>query len=176
MSNKLRVVVSLHHRDELSLGSHRTRLCHEAFHWGIIIMPKRSKGPDCHAYDVSDGPVLDPNKRQDLNPEHAWESRVKLGVDPLRSGRLISRIIIGKVPKHVDLANIGRLLATIPLPAKDAVPAESCVTWTLAAIAILQAEGIVHPFDVGRFRDWALSYADRSMKNMGPHNIVEYVS
>ncbi|KND86749.1 hypothetical protein TOPH_08602 [Tolypocladium ophioglossoides CBS 100239] len=118
MGNKRRVVVTVHHRDELSLGNNRDRLGYEAFHWGIL----------CNAYDVSDGATIDPDTWQDLNPSREWYFRPKHGVDPVRSGRLLGRIIIGKVPKNITDADIKALLADVPLPAQNATPQQSCVT------------------------------------------------
>jgi hypothetical protein len=55
--NKRRVVVALYHRDRLSLGDNRKRLGYEAYHWGILIMPKKPRTGgrlDCNAYDATD--------------------------------------------------------------------------------------------------------------------------
>jgi hypothetical protein len=69
MSNKRRVMLTIHHRDELSLGPNRTRLGYAAYHWGILIQPKKPKGSDSNAYDVSNGAKVDPLTRQDLKSQ-----------------------------------------------------------------------------------------------------------
>lgn len=69
MSNKCRAFVSLFYRDELSVGENRQQLGYAAYHWGILISPKKSKGPDCYSYDVTNWARLDPITMIDHNPE-----------------------------------------------------------------------------------------------------------
>lgn len=165
-------MVTIHHRDEMSLGENRSRLGYEAFHWGILIAPKGSKGPDCTAYDVSDGAIPDPNTRQDLNPERNWFFRPKERVDPIRSGRLIGRVLIGKVPNHISDAQIQTILVAVPLPIKNTT--ESCVTWTSAAIRSLQNNGIAKQFDIDRFMGRALTLADEWLAKPKSDNLYDY--
>ena len=72
MTDKRQVFVTLHYRDELSLGENRQRLGFAACQWGILISPKVSKGRDCFTYDVSNAARVDPNTRTDLNPQRNW--------------------------------------------------------------------------------------------------------
>ncbi|KAM5349316.1 hypothetical protein ACJ41O_005823 [Fusarium nematophilum] len=174
MSNKRRLVVTLHHRDEFSLGDHRQNLCYEAYHWGIMIMPKTSKGSDCNAYDASDASDIDPETRQLRNTNLEWWFRAKRGVNPERSGRLLGRIVIGKIPNNISDHAVEDLLRGIPLPVKNAHPPQSCVTWTLNAIVALQDAGLAWSFDLDKFRDWALAYADQCLKKPKPGDLREY--
>ncbi|KAK2773857.1 hypothetical protein FQN52_004457 [Onygenales sp. PD_12] len=48
-----------------------------AYHWGVLLAPKKSNGCDNTAYDVSDGVRLDSETGQDLNPERDWFFRIK---------------------------------------------------------------------------------------------------
>jgi len=48
----------------------------------------------------------------------------------------------------------------VPLPVKDMDPQQSCVTWVTNAIQRLQGHGWVRGFDLGPFKDFALSSAD----------------
>ena len=184
MRNKRRVVVALYHRDRLSLGDNRPRLGYEAYHWGILIMPKPPKPPTptptpttisfCNAYDATDCTVIDPKTRQDLNPNHDWIFRAQHHIDPAATGRLIGRIIVGKLPKHVSDSDIDKLLAEVPLPVKDALPPQSCVAWALGVLSALLAAGLVWSLGVAEFKDWALAYGDRCMADMSPDNVCEY--
>jgi len=174
MSNKRRLYVSIHHRDESSLGDNRVRLGYNAFHWGILITPKKSNGPDSLAFDVSDGAKPDPVTRQDTNSDYNWIFRSKTQVDPIRSGRLIGRVLIGKVPNNITDLQIQSILATVPLPVKDATPQQSCVTWVISAITSLQNAGIARRFDVSQFMVWALTYADYSLASPNAHNSYDY--
>lgn len=182
MRNKRRVVIALYHRDRLSLGDSRTRLGYEAYHWGILIMPKRhqaklpstNRPQDCNAYDATDMTALDPKTGHDLNPNLDWFFRPQHHIDPAATGRLIGRIIIGKLPKHVADSDIDRLLAEVPLPIKDASPPQSCVTWALDALSALQTAGLAWSFDGDQFKDWALDYGHRCMADMSPDNVCEY--
>ena len=132
MSSKRRVMVTIHHRGRLSLRENRTRLGRSAYHWGILIQPKNPKHHDSNALDVSDGIAVDPVTHRDLNPNLEWNFRAKADV----SGSLLGRVVIGKVPNKVTNAEIEALLREVPLPAKDT--AQNCVTWTMAAIQVLQ--------------------------------------
>ena len=176
--NKRRIVVALYHRDRLSLGDNRKRLGYEAYHWGILVMPKkppRTDGrPGCNAYDATDITVTDPKTRRDLNPDNDWFFRPQHHINPSSTGRLIGRIIVGKLPRNVADSDIDNLLAEVPLPVKDASPTQSCVSWALGALSALQASGLAWSFDVGQFRDWALAYGDRCMANLGADNVCEY--
>ncbi|KAF2789405.1 hypothetical protein K505DRAFT_253434 [Melanomma pulvis-pyrius CBS 109.77] len=172
--NKRRVYVSIHHRDELSLGENRVRLGYEAFHWGILITPKSSRGPDSLAFDIFDVAVLDPISRQDTNPNRNWIFRPKTRVDSMRSGRLLGRVLIGKVPNNTTDVQIQSVLATVPVPVNGATPQQSCVTWTLAAVAALQNAGLARQFDVSQFTALANSYADRWLAAPNAHNRYDY--
>ncbi|CAH0056352.1 unnamed protein product [Clonostachys solani] len=178
MRNKRRVVIALYHRNRLSLGNNRPRLGYEAYHWGILIIPRRSlearRLPLCSAYDATDFSVIDPKTREDLNPNHDWLFRAQHDIDPSATGRLIGRIIVGKLPNHVSKSNLDTLLADVPLPAKDASPPQSCVTWALAALGALQNAGLAWSFDIKPFQDWALAYGDRCMVDLGLSNVCEY--
>lgn len=164
MSNKRQVFVSLHHRDALSVGNNRQRLGHAAFHWGILICPKSSNRADCYAFDVSDGIVLDSVHRVNLNPEGNWLFREKQ-VDPKMSVRRLGRVMIGKVPNEVTYAEIHDLLGAILLPQKGAVPEQNCVTWTKAAICELQKNRLAEQFDLDRFMNESLAFADQRIQN-----------
>lgn len=91
MSNKRQFFLSLHHRGALSLGKSRQQLGYSAYHWGILISPKSSKGPDCYIFDVSNGFMTDKEGRFDLNPEGNWAFRENSEVDPEWSGRVLGR-------------------------------------------------------------------------------------
>lgn len=148
MSNKRRVMVTVHHRSGLSLRDNRVRLGLAAYHWGILIQPKKPKGDDSNAYDVSDGAKPDPTTRHDLNPDREWLFRAEEGVNPLRSGHLLGRVMIGKVPNHVTDADIEDLLRKVPLPLKNTE--QNCVTWVSASIQALQKEKLAEEFDVNQ--------------------------
>ncbi|EKV04775.1 serine threonine protein kinase [Penicillium digitatum] len=166
MSNKRQVFLSLHHRDALSIGGNRQRFGHAAYHWGIVISPKISKGPDCYAFDVSDGIILDPARRVNLNQEGNWFFRGRANINPEKSGHLLGRVMIGKVPNEVTYVELHGLLEAIPLPQKSTLPEQNCVTWTRAAICKLQENGLVEQFDLGRFMDESLAFADQRLQSI----------
>ncbi|KAE8148038.1 hypothetical protein BDV25DRAFT_159097 [Aspergillus avenaceus] len=106
MSNKRRVMVTINHRDRLSLREHRAQLGFAAYHWGILIQPKNTKGSDSSTYDVSDAAMPDPHTRVDHNPNRDWIFRPKHRVNAELSGRLLGRVMVGKVPNNVPDAHI----------------------------------------------------------------------
>lgn len=165
MRNKRRIIVSLSHRGRLSLPPHREKLGLEAYHWGLLISPKHSKGADCDSYDVSDAISVD-------DADNNWRFRKRPMIDPLATGQLLGKIVIGKIAVREE--NICALLREVPLPLKEIDPAQSCVTWTLDAIRALQRADVVSGFDVDRFAAWALEKGDCWMVDPSPGNCVEY--
>lgn len=100
------------------------RKTYGAYHWGVLLAPKKSNGSDNIAYNVSDGIRLDSETGQDLNSERDWFFRIKNKVNPLDSGRLIGRVMIGKVPAQTTddvLENILRLRCRIKNQEKGVV-------------------------------------------------------
>ncbi|OAG35750.1 hypothetical protein AYO21_10067 [Fonsecaea monophora] len=148
MGGKARVRVVIRHRDEFSHGDSRKQLGQAAYHWGILIQPKNPKGFDSNVYDVTDATVPDPITRVDLNPNHDWRIRSKMSVNPMHSGRLLGRVMIGKVPSHITIEGIDDILRQVPLPIKSSTPVQNCVNWVLAAIEVMQKQGLAEAFDV----------------------------
>lgn len=174
--NKRRVAISLYHRGHLSLGDNRTRLGYSAYHWGLVVMSKLPS-VECDTYDAADIPMLDPTTGEDRNPNRDWIfRRPQHDIDPAANGRLIGRIIVGKLPNKVSVSHIDSLLGRVPLPKKDVSPRESCVTWALAALNALQDEELAWKFDIAVFQDWTLAYGDECMKQLGQNNVCEYVT
>ncbi|KAJ5138859.1 uncharacterized protein N7515_003707 [Penicillium bovifimosum] len=134
MRNKRRVFLSIQHRNSLSVGENRQRLGYAAYHWGILICPKRSKASSCYFFDVSDGVLLeDSPNRVNLNPEFNWLFREKQISVPTTSARLlgmvmIGKVMIGKVPNEVTWEQIRGLLAAVQVPKNNAVPEQNCVS------------------------------------------------
>lgn len=182
MRNKRRVTVTIHHRDKLSTRENRTRLGLSAYHWGIRTQPKNPKKiQHSRAYDVSDGarPGPDPQIQQDPNPNHDWHFRVRSdsGDSPSLSsgdqGRLLGRVMIGKVPNDVKDADVEEILKNVPLPAKDTE--QNCVSWTSAAIQALQKEKLAEEFDVDQFMAKVVELADEWLRDPGPDKFYNYV-
>jgi hypothetical protein len=167
MGNKRQVFITLHHRDEVSLGESRQRLGHAAYHWGVLISPKVSKGRDCHVYDITNAARPDPITRVDLNRDRNWLFRAIANIDPLSSDHLLGMVMVGKVPNGTSYIDIEDLLRSIPLPKKDTVPEQNCVTWVKAAIQKLQCAKLAEQFDLNKFMNYALGYADQRMGNSG---------
>ncbi|KAJ5473493.1 hypothetical protein N7475_003059 [Penicillium sp. IBT 31633x] len=165
MTNKRQVFLSLYHRDSLSLSNNRQRLGYAAYHWGIIVAPKNSKGSNCYVFDVSDGIILDSVNRVNLNPDGDWHFRERANVHPERSGHLLGMVMIGKVPNEISYAQIRGILELIPLPRKDALPEQNCVSWTKAAISRLQENSLVEKFELDRFMDESLAFADQRLRS-----------
>ena len=181
MSNKRRVFVSLHHRNALSIRENRKRLHYAAYHWGILISPKNLSHDDDdhhhhhHAFDVSDGIIqyaatatetttTTTMESTDLNIDGNWHFRAEPNVNLADKPHLLARVMIGKLPREVSYADIHTLLEKIPLPQKDALPVQNCVSWTRAAIRTLQENGLAEKFDIDAFMDKALGFADQRLR------------
>lgn len=165
MRNKRQVFVSLQHRSALFIRENRQCICYAAYHWGLLICPNNPKGSDCYAFDASDGILLDEISGVNLNPEGYWNFREKANINPQAINHLLGSVMIGKLPNDVALAEIRGLLESIPLPEQGAQSEQNCVTWTRAAICKLREKGLVEEFDLDRFMDDALAYADQRLHN-----------
>ena len=177
MSNKRRIYITIHHRGALSLGKDRAKLQHSAFHWGILVAPKSFNGTDCTMYDVTNSlqPIQD--HRHDLNVDGNWFFRSRQHVNLFRDNvKVIGRIMIGKVPNNISDDRIeGILKNEVPLPDKEAVPVQNCVSWTWSAVQALQDGGLVaQKFRVEDLAAWALEYADYCIANLNPLNVREF--
>lgn len=166
------IALTLSHRDHLSHGKNREMLGYEAYHWGVMVMPKNSQGNDCETYEATDATEIDPVTWRMVNPTMDWWLRAKATVDPALSDKLIGRIIVGVVPREVSHAALKKLFEGIPLPVKNTHPQQSCVSWAVDAILALQKKGWAWAFDMNQFQDWSLSYADERLKGQGPREAV----
>ncbi|OBT62172.1 hypothetical protein VE03_08337 [Pseudogymnoascus sp. 23342-1-I1] len=160
MSNKRRVFVSIHHRGALSLGENRQRLGYAAYHLGILISPKVYKEQDCYTFDVS-AARPDPETRVDHNPNHEWIFRS----NPTVSGSLLGLVMVGKIPNGVEISEIRTRLQSVPVPQRNAVPEQNCVTWTMSAIQTLQENGFAEHFDINKFMDVGIEFADATLSD-----------
>lgn len=175
--DKRQVFVSLDHRNALSLGENRERLGLAAFHWGIIIAPKNRKGPYCCSFDVSDGVLLHPENGINLNPDGDWNFRAKTNMNPDENSQLILRVMIGEVDNQITNERLYDLLEAIPLPQKDVLPEQNCVTWTNAAIATLQNNGLVEQFDIDAFAVEQYHFAIQRLEDLeNTASILNYMS
>ncbi|OJD10261.1 hypothetical protein ACJ73_09863, partial [Blastomyces percursus] len=171
MSNKKRLFISIHHRDEMSLQE-GIRKTYGAYHWGVLLAPKKSNGRGNMTYYVSDGVRLNGETGQDLNSERDWFFRVNNNVNPLDSGRLVGRVMIGKVPPQTTENDLEIILRGVPLPDKES--GERCRHWVWNAISTLQNESVIPNFDIEEFKVWILYYANQCLANPSPSNVCDY--
>ncbi|PGG99555.1 hypothetical protein AJ79_08492 [Helicocarpus griseus UAMH5409] len=168
--------VTIHYRDEFSLGAHRQLFGHAAYHWGLLFSPKKAKGRTSYTYDVSDAADPHPVTRVDRNPERNWVYRPRDKVDPALSTRLLGRVMIGKIPNNVSYSRIQAILNTVPL-LRNGFQTENCVSWTRDAIGKLQKEGLAERFNIDNFMDDSLQWADERLNNhRGTSNVKNYTS
>ncbi|EQL01878.1 hypothetical protein OCS_02402 [Ophiocordyceps sinensis CO18] len=62
------VTVALYDRGQFSRGNARRVFGHEAYHWGMIIMPRISQGRDCQVFEATDASEIDPVTLRLKNP------------------------------------------------------------------------------------------------------------
>ncbi|KAK4133386.1 hypothetical protein BT67DRAFT_442832 [Trichocladium antarcticum] len=160
------VSVALYHRDRFSKGHLRDVFGYEAYHWSIVLMPEVSQGRDCYVFEATDASAIDPVTIRLTNPTMDWWLRGKNNVDPTQSSKLLGCIVIGQTPSTLPYSELLDFFRRVPLPVRDRDPQQSCVTWAADAIRALQRQGWVREFELGRFQDWALSYADERMRGL----------
>ncbi|KAH7262794.1 hypothetical protein BKA59DRAFT_39470 [Fusarium tricinctum] len=158
------ITLALYDRDNFSRGNARRTFGYEAYHWGIIIMPEGSQERDCIAFEATDASTIDPVTFRMNNPTMDWFMRRKDESDPEFGTKLLGCIIIGQVPDAISNAQLEALFGTVPLPVKNTHPQQSCVTWAIDAIRVLQKQGWASQFELNGFKDWALYYADERIK------------
>ncbi|CAG7968315.1 unnamed protein product [Penicillium salamii] len=154
------VVLTLHHRGELSLGDNRRRLGFSAYHWGILLVPKEGDKRLCYAFDTTNAAIPDTMQRINLNPDFKWVYRVKNNVNPDESESLLIRIEIGEL-RDASPCTIRSLLGTVQLPIAGVWPPQNCVDWIRSAICILRNHGHAFNMDnIDMVMARALAYAD----------------
>ena len=165
--------MSAHHRGELSLGENRRRLGFSAYHWAILLVPKKEEKHRCYAFDITNGVKPDALHRKNLNPDFKWLYRMKSKVNPASSDSLLIRVAIGQV-RDGHPEDIHAMLGAVQLPAQDVRPPEDCVSWIRSALHALRRDGhAVKIDDVDMVMSRALSYADSRMADPAnaPSNI-----
>ncbi|EAS32276.1 uncharacterized protein CIMG_03300 [Coccidioides immitis RS] len=123
-------------------------------------------------YDISDSLQLDSKTGQDLNPERDWYFRLKNNVDPLGSGQLIGWVMIGKVSPQTTDNDLENLFSGIALPDKES--GERCHHWVWRAVSALQNESVIPKFDIKKFKDWLLDYANQWLAKPDPRTVHDY--
>ncbi|KIW77207.1 hypothetical protein Z517_09653 [Fonsecaea pedrosoi CBS 271.37] len=137
---------------------------------------RNPKGFDPNVYDATDATIPDPISRVDLNPNHDWRFRSKTSVNPMHSGRLLGRIMIGKVPPRITIEGVDDILRQVPLPIKNSTLVQNCVTWVLAAVEVMQKQDLAEAFDVDQFSIKALELADQWLKDPNPRHFHNYTN
>jgi len=150
MSNKPRVFVAAYFRQGITQDPQSVQLGTARFHWAIWIEPKGSMGPGaCYQ-------VYSEDTYRNVPGSGGWNYNYRPTADYTRSGSMIGRLMIGKLPPGVTCDDVDAVLSRLPLPRENVHPIENCVTWTMAAIEQLQARGWADMFDIRTFMDWAL--------------------
>jgi len=154
------IAVALYRRDPISTDPRKRQIYkHESYHWGILI----GEGAVFDAYDATDRNDIDPVTFRQRNPTNEWFFNASPGVKPAKSGRFLGHVIIGAVPSSMSRDDVKALLESIPLPKRNQNPQESCVTWVANAIRAFHQAQCVADFNVEKFLDWALSFADQRL-------------
>ncbi|KAI0400001.1 hypothetical protein F4802DRAFT_620446 [Xylaria palmicola] len=154
--DKTRVFVALYFREGITSSERSEELLgHAKFHWAIWTEPKGSLGRGC-CYQVvkSDAFINVPDSG-------GWEYSFRRIRDCTRSGSMLGRIMVGKLPNDVGPEVLNNVLIRIPLPSEDGHSGESCVTWTVSALKELQLLGWAENFRVKEFMDHGLYRANR---------------
>lgn len=177
------IAVALYHRDHFSKGQTRKILGHGSYHWGIVIItpPSRQTSHDpseYHSFEATDASKIDPVTWRLKNPTMDWWLRSQTnfpGDLASLNEKLLGLVVIGAAPTDVSTDEFRGVFERIPLPVKNTVPQESCVSWALDAVRAVQTEGWASDFDISQFSDWALEFADKSLDDLGSRvQIVPY--
>ena len=114
---------------------------------------------------MSDGHSPDQVTRVDHNPNRDWVFQGKPQCEPRAQLPLAWSDNDREVTEGGAFAEINDYLNSIPVPVKGAEPEQNCVSWTRSAIRELQEKGLAEQFEVDKFMDDALRYADQHMRD-----------
>ncbi|KAH8158177.1 hypothetical protein CIB48_g10067 [Xylaria polymorpha] len=157
---KTRVFVAAYFREGITSSQGSEELLHHArFHWAIWTEPKGSTGTGTCYQTIKYDRFIN-------NPDWCgWQYECISNADYTRSGSMLGRIMVGKLPNDVTLSLMADTLSTIPLPTENNHPPENCVNWIVATLQELQRRGWVDNFDIQRFMDYALRRANSWYRN-----------
>ena len=156
--------VAVYDRGNYSRGRMRQVFEYEAYHWGLLMGPAAFVPADLWTFDGTDASDIDPVAFRMNNPSMDWWFRAQDKSDPDKVAKLLGRIVISELAEGMLFSEMKALLETVPLPVKNRNPQESCVTWTVNAVKLLQERGLVPQFDLEIFKDQVLSYGDDRIK------------
>lgn len=183
------VTLALYHRDALSQGNSRRVFGYEAYHWGILLQPADGTSTEStqnvYSFDATDASDIDPVTFRLRNPTMDWWLRAQ--ANPAPNPKLLGQLAVGAIPDDSPLFAKGddgeaqaeeealrAFFTQIPLPVKNTHPQQSCVTWAVAAIGRMQAEGWARGFALDALKDAALAYADERMKRDSAEPTLKY--
>lgn len=164
MEEPLIIAVAIYDRGDSSRGRMRQVLEYDAFHWGLLVGPETPNGADLWTFEATDVNNIDPVTFRMTNPALEWQYKFSNVIDPFKSARILGRVAIGVVPSGVLYPELRQLLQTVPLPVRNQEPQQSCVTWAVNAIKLLQEHKWVPEFDMQTFKDRVMAYGDDRMK------------
>ncbi|EPE09013.1 serine threonine protein kinase [Ophiostoma piceae UAMH 11346] len=156
--------VAVYDRGDYSRGRMRQVFEYEAYHWGLLMGPEVPAAPDFWSFDATDASEIDPVTFRMTNPTMDWLFRARDSVDLDTNSIILGRMVIGEVPEGMLFSELRDLLRAVPLPERNREPQQSCVTWTVNAVKLLQERSLVPQFDLQTFKDQVLSYGDDRIK------------
>ncbi|KAI9809077.1 MAG: hypothetical protein M1825_002366 [Sarcosagium campestre] len=163
MTGKDRVLVALYRRQGIShIPEERAKRGHASFHWGFLVVPKKSQAAS--AFDVK----LDP-PYVNIPGSGGWQYHYTNPVDSSRSQSILGAVFVGKLPQWVHHSEVDILLKQIHLPLEGRIPVENCVSWISQAIVALPQSNYIEDFDIDTFLDAATEFADDCLQK-GLHN------
>lgn len=159
----------------MSKGRLRKIFGFEAYHWAILIKPEGDGQDHCCIYDATDTSTIDPQTMRMINPTMDWWFRPRVDVDPVPDSKILGYLVIGCLPDNLTLDEITAFFQSVPLPARNTNPQQSCVTWVIDAIQHLQDKSWVEQFPLDDFKEEVLRYADgRLDAEEGPLHVEHY--
>ncbi|KAH9987338.1 hypothetical protein F4779DRAFT_285834 [Xylariaceae sp. FL0662B] len=169
-----KICVALYDRGQWSRGRQRQVQGLMAYHWGILVKPEQSTGPDCWSFEATDDNILDTTTYRYNNPTMDWWFKNRSDADPMRSSRLVVLVKIGQTPEGLSFEGMKDILKTVPMPLRHQVEQQSCVTWVENAISTLQSYGYVPEFAIPAFMERAIGHADSYLDRRRRGATVEY--
>ncbi|EFW20819.1 conserved hypothetical protein [Coccidioides posadasii str. Silveira] len=88
------------------------------------------------------------------------------------SGQLIGWVMIGKVSPQTTDNDLENLFSGIALPDKES--GERCHHQVWRAVSALQNKSVIPKFDIKKFKDWLLDYANQWLAKPDPRTVHDY--
>lgn len=153
------IFLTLHHRGQASVGADRFVLGHSAYHWGVLVTFQSLEGDGTvkaerdEITQIGDLPRRGIFYRPHSNPcSHYRENNVGL-------------LLIGSIPSGMPEFLVRAYLDQVLASSFNSPSDDSSAQWALSSLNGLQKLNFAFDFVSGDFMEYAVGFADKTLKS-----------